>query len=308
MATDADGRTIATGDNMLAAATVRRIEGDNVVLVMPDGRVVRCTADQLLRVDDLATRGNSGYSPGRYFHTNAPASNVTPTQAQEFFRKSDVEASQATQDALFLAILAGYVPLSSVSSLWQGILGDTDRRTSCKDLGVAWIEEQQTSGSQVGASSTAWHELFSFTIPGNSLGTSGRAVIDFNIEGRSDSGSTKARWIVNGTDVYDKSGGVWGTDATAKFLCGQAVFAADGSTGAQCGYWWNMLSDQSTGNQGTGGHLWGDGRGSGQFDDTTDDSRSDITIAFEMGFATSDPDHYFKRRTAQLTLVPTTPA
>lgn len=55
MAVDADGRTVATGDNMIVAATVRLIEGDTVALVTADGRALRCTAAQLLRVDDLLT-------------------------------------------------------------------------------------------------------------------------------------------------------------------------------------------------------------------------------------------------------------
>lgn len=327
--TDQAGQAISLGDVVALGGFVRRLEGDTVVIVSADGKhVMRAKGDEVMRLADIITR-HSGTS--RYFLTQAPASDVAAVFPGDLMRRQDFLDGQAIQDALFLAILAGYQPVDNelvalaavtaaadkgvhftgantaathdLTSLARTLLAKSDRREMAKTIGCPWVEANLGSGTAVGASSTAWHELFSFTIPADAMGDNGRASARLNIEGVAAAGQTRGRWLVNGTVVQDRQGGNWDNDTSVRYLMGEAHLVADGSDSAQTGYGWLSLCDEG-GSTGTGGWLWDEGRGNFQFDDTTEDASSDVTLAFEMKFATSDAGNYFKRRSARLTIEP----
>lgn len=328
---DADGRTIAVGDEMIVAGTVRRIEpGDGVVVVVtPDGRSYRCTADQLLRVEDLVTRGNAGESPGRFFHTNPPASSVAASGLNDLIRKTDLNADQTTQNALFLGILggyatgasvvAGYQPLDSdltaiaaldTTALGRSILAATDVAGLSSITSSPYVLAQESAGSATGASSTAWHDVLTLTIPASALGTTGRLAVDCSVLYTVASGNTAGRFLVDGVVVWNASGGAMtagtGTPFWAEF---KIWLAANGSEAAQRGGFHVQIADDRTASADTGtaygGWSFGQNRGAGGFAASTADSSASLTFTFQTKFSTSSSGNSFARQSSCATIYPT---
>ena len=301
---------------MLVAATVRRIEGDNVVVVRPDGQPMRLKADQLLHVPTLAAEidGKVDAAAGA-FTTQPPTSAVAATTATQLVRQGEVQALFDALNAYAVSLAAlitanqtniasNDTDIAALQSGKQDTLDASNKQAVCIAMGVPWVQEHQAEGSDVGASSTAWHEIASVTIPANTLGTNGRAVLELMVEGVANAGQTAGRWKVNGTVVHSRQGGAWDTGSSVRYMIGQGVLVADDSTGAQKGHFFAHLTDEGA-TDGTGGWMWQDGIGGSRFDDTTEDTRSDVTLSFEMKFATSDASNRFRRMYAQLKIEPT---
>jgi hypothetical protein len=309
---DADGRTIAIGDDYLLCGKVARIEGADTVLLNLDGKhVLRAQASELLRVDDIVTRAKG---QTRFFLTEPAAGIATPTGPNDYMRKTDVEAANSVQNALFLAIIAGYQPLDSDLSAIAALSTTTYGRsllTAANAAGAAaltkapYVLEQLAAGSVVGASTTDYQTLFEFVIPANALGTHGRATLAYDVKIACASGATKARWQVNGTDVWRAQNNLPATDGVARHIIGDASFVAAGTTASQSGSFHAHLSDQAITAGGVGGWLFDDGRMAGAWSTTAADSTADISIALQVQFVTANAGNYMQRRSARVIIEPT---
>lgn len=190
------------------------------------------------------------------------------------------------------------------------LVGSATRREMAEVLGVPWILEQSTEGSAVGASSTAYHSMWNYTIPGDSLGTNGRAVVEFEIEVAVAAGSTGGQFLVGGTVVWQASGNSLTAGTGTPFhVIGRAVLPNNGATNQQRGYWEAQVTNDSTATSSVGtaygGWLFNQNKGAGTFGDSTQDTRSDFSFEFKMKFNSSDASNYMQLRSARCLIEPT---
>lgn len=283
MTTDRNGIVISEGDDVLLCGPIIDIDGDVVHVTTGDGRHV--------------------------FRVNA--GDVAKTTGYQLFDKElDAVAGLKSADDTGIHFTgSGSAALHDLTSLGRSIAGKATRREVAELLGMPWIVGQESSGSAIGSSSTAWHEVFSFTIPANSLGTKGRAIMDFAIRWNVESGNTKGQWKVNGNTVWSNSGNIMSAGTgTAFYATFCAHLAANNSTAAQNGGWQcQVANDQSKSvDEGTalGGWLYNQGEGAGGFADSDEDSTSDITFSFEAGFNTSHASNSLTLQSARLLIEP----
>lgn len=197
------------------------------------------------------------------------------------------------------------VAVATFTSYARTLLALASKGAVRSELACPYVIAQESEGSQVGASSTAFHELFSFTIPAGALGTTGRASIEYEIEHFAASGTSKHQWKQNSTVVYGpKAGGQPPADSSSRFIVGRAYVANNGSTSSQRGGGSMHVSDQGTSGVGVGGHWFGDSRGSEHFADGTEDTTSAMTISLEVGFSTSHASNYFRLVSARCVIEP----
>lgn len=200
---------------------------------------------------------------------------------------------------------ASAVAVATFTSYARTLLALASKDAVRSELACPYVIAQESEGSQVGASSTAFHELFSFTIPAGALGTTGRASIEYEIEHFAASGTSKHQWKQNSTVVYGpKAGGQPPADSSSRFIVGRAYVANNGSTSSQRGGGSMHVSDQGTSGVGVGGHWFGDSRGSEHFADGTEDTTSAMTISLEVGFSTSHASNYFRLVSARCVIEP----
>lgn len=129
MATDRHSQTIAVGDTYVLCGRVVRIDGDNVVLVTGDNNEIalRVRAGDVAKIDRL----------GPVF--SVPAGSLSaPTIPEHYVRGVELTASQAAQDAIFLAYVgATFVPIAAVSSYIQSLLPAANAAAARTTLGAA---------------------------------------------------------------------------------------------------------------------------------------------------------------------------
>lgn len=292
-----DWRTTLRGGAVTNGTTWGGIGG-----TLSDQSDLQTALDDKASLSETGTQSFNGLI--QFLGSAAPKSNTAAAAVDELLRLNEFDAGQLAQNVYLLGLLAGYQPLDSdltaiaaiaTQAVGRSLLGAADKAAIAAITKSPYIIGQEEEGSQVGASSTAWHELFSFTIPGNSLGAKGRAMIDFEIEHHGETGNSKHQWKLNGTVVYGPwTGGQPTVDSNVRYILGEAYVANNNNTGQQRGGERIMISNEGATQAGVGGHWYGDGRGSGHFDDGTEDTRSDMTISLEVAFASSDALNYFK--------------
>lgn len=305
MAADQDGRTIAVDDKLLVVGKVKRIDGGYVLLQLADGAsTIRVRADEVLRVDDLVTRAHAG--AGQRYFTAAPASLVGPSTINDLIRDTDLTASQSAQDATTLAILAAfYVPLAALSAQTQSMVGLTTAAAWCAALKATYVAQTVAEQAAIGASSTAYADLASVTIPAGALGTNGMAELLIEATAIVNTGNTKAKVLVNGSSVWENSGNALTAGNTTPYqLRMRFTLSANGSTSSQRGGFDGTVGDSVAGTTGTGG--WGYAKAAlgGKFADSTVNSTSAITFQVQTGFATSHASNYFRLHKAVLLIHP----
>lgn len=104
--------------------------------------------------DHGALTGLAGDDHTQYIPVNASrqptsplGSTSAPTIPEHYIRGTELTASQSAQDAVFLAVLAGYVPYSAVSAFIQTMLNDVDAATARATLGLGALATLATVGT-----------------------------------------------------------------------------------------------------------------------------------------------------------------
>jgi hypothetical protein len=122
MATDQTGRTVAVDEVYLLAGRVRRIESNDVLVVLGNGNVSaqRAKAADLVRVDDVVvTNGSRPFT--------APQSQTAlPTDAAHLTPKLYVDAADSALIAVAVSI---FQPLSAILSAIAGATGTPSSST-----------------------------------------------------------------------------------------------------------------------------------------------------------------------------------
>ncbi len=137
MANDRDGNPISTGDVFVIAGTVRRIEGDTIVIVLGSGAVHRVAAADVLPIDSLGGIGGTtdhnalsnltvGDPHTQYVLANgsrafsAAVAGVDPTLAAHLATKNYVDAVDTAIVSGTLAALAGKQDLDATLTALAG--------------------------------------------------------------------------------------------------------------------------------------------------------------------------------------------
>ena len=214
---------------------------------------------------------------------------LSATAATTYLPSSILAAYSATVETTYLpsAILASY---SATVNQYSGAM-------AVKTPYVLY-----TSG---GESSTAYEELFSFTIPGNALGTHGSVHVDWGgdvLHPAGLTGNTGVKVLLNGTNVISNSSNQIAADNDPYPLEGNMVIGLKGEVGKQRVTIWTGAGDAG-GSTGDGGWLYGKNRGV-MAGDGTEDTRSDLTVSFQVKFTVSDATHFFRLYHVRATLYP----
>ena len=159
--------------------------------------------------------------------------------------------------------------------------------------------------SQVGESTTAYQNLFSFTIPGGALGTHGSVEVEWGgdvLHPAGLTGNTGIKVLLNSTNVISNSSNQIGDDNDPYPLKGSLVVGLKGDVAKQRVTHW-VAAGNPGGSTGNGGWLYGKNRGV-MTGDGTEDSRSNLTVTVQVKFTVSDASHYFRLYHVKATVYP----
>ena len=196
------------------------------------------------------------------------------------------------------------------ATLGRSLLTASDVAAVAAITNAPYVLSQESVGSAAGASSTAWNEVFSVTIPASALGTTGRVLVDCSVLYTVAAGNTGGRFLVDGAVVWNASGGGMTAGTAQPFWADLHIWlAADGSESAQRGGFHIQIADDRTASSdaGTayGGWAFGQNRGAGGFAPSTADTTASVTLVFESKFFTSNAGNSLTRQGSCATLYPT---
>ncbi len=135
------GQAIAPGTLYVLAGVLRRQDGTLCVVVPGSTEPVRISESETFKLDEVIVRDGSRYFTGPIGGTAAP------TIPEHYVRNIELTASQAAQDAIFLAVLAGYLPLSAVTAFTLTLLDDANAGAARTTLGLAALAVLNTVGT-----------------------------------------------------------------------------------------------------------------------------------------------------------------
>lgn len=286
MVADRLGNTVSTGSVYLVAGVVRRIEGSTDLLVVLGGgsqQAIRVAPSQVVSVDALTFAGLAPSSGG---------------------------------DRGFIASdgAGGWVFVSTQS--WpDGVLPVIDSAeaggfnySTLADLGIARVLSSEAGDPvrTVGASSTAEATVCSLTIPGGSLGSTRKAVLEMVGEFWNNSGSSNAfrlRVKYGATTVYSKATSIVTSTLPRGFVWRVHVCARGASSKQRVAV--ELLNERPL--AGTSGYGdWGEFTAYGftVHGDAAEDSTADKDVAVTMQNDVSNANTYTRLYSAKLIVIP----
>lgn len=252
------------------------------------------------------------------FTTVAPTSDINATASNELVRYaqltsavSGIDATTGLLDARITAnegdisaLESGKVDSSDLTAFAFTLLSKSSASSMAQTLGCPYIVAQEHGNPvrTVGVSSTAYETLWSYTIPGSSLG-----MAQILWQGdclQNAGGNTAARLQLNGTTIWGQGGHtVFATDADYYPLNGEVRIAKTGTnTQLVSG---NIMVGAAAA-PGSGGRGWwvlrhnvgvSDGTGS-------ETETADMTLALQVQFSTSAAAHEFRLNYGVCTVFP----
>lgn len=290
MVTDRLGKTVATGRVYMVAGVVRRIEGSTDLLLVLGGgsqQSIRVAPSQVIDVDDLTFAGL------------APASGGDP----------GVIASDGAGGWVFVSF-AGWpdgalIIKDSAETGEVSYLTITDVRQSMACPYVLAAEAGDPVRT-IGASSTAEATLCSLTIPGGTLGTTGKAILELvgDITNNSGSGNTfRPRVKLGSTTVYDKATSL-ATNSNPRPFVWRVHVCARGATNKQRVTIEILNGRPLAGSSGSGD--WGEFTGyhfTAQ-GDAAENSASSLSVAVTMQNDVNNANIYCRLYSAKLIAIP----
>jgi hypothetical protein len=169
VAVDQDGRTIATGDAMMVAGRVRRIDANELVLILGDGEngMVRVKAGDTRLVaagggggggvtahsalTGLGADDHTQYMPvnaSRSFSA-APTSSVAASASNELVRKGETDAAVASLGVTFLGYLAAKQDLDAELTALAGLTSAANKLPYFTGSGTAALVDFSSFGQSL---------------------------------------------------------------------------------------------------------------------------------------------------------------